>query len=195
MEENETVPSDPATKIGAGSGRTTVELPPPLRLPNVGMGAFGFDQSGNAETASCISYDENENEENSTEGPFCKVYPEGENWKLLGGTVTSGGGTETIANITIGTLDTPPANGTFYWLACDVDANEEDDVLLPGGTLTAAATGSGTSLPGNTIPEVGAIEGTIHISLGEWMNGKFIPAGCGNLQISHCPGTLSANRY
>jgi hypothetical protein len=130
----------------------------------------------------------------STDAPFCKVYRDETDWKLLGGTVTCGAGTETIADITIGTIASPPADGTFYWLACDVDANEEDDVLLPGGTLTAAATGSGTSLPSDIIPEVGAIEGTIHISLGEWMNGKFIPAGCGNLQISHCPGSLTFMR-
>jgi hypothetical protein len=64
MEENETVPSDPATKIGAGSGRTTVELPPPLRFPNIGMGAFGFDQSGGAEIASVTSYDDEIRAEN-----------------------------------------------------------------------------------------------------------------------------------
>jgi len=127
-------------------------------------------------------------------GPFCQVHQDGTNWKLLGGTVTCGEGTETIADITIGTIATPPADGTFYWLVCDVTANDEDDVLLPGGTLNSANTGSGTSLPNNTIPEVGAIEGTIHISLGEWMNEKFIPAGCGNLQISHCPGSLTYQR-
>ena len=130
----------------------------------------------------------------SISGPFCKVYQDGENWKLLGGTVTCGAGTETIADITIGTIATPPADGTFYWLACVVDANEEDDVLLPGGTLTDVTVDSGETLPGNTIPVVGAIEGTIHISLGEWMNGKFITAGCGNIQISHCPGSLTYQR-
>ena len=31
----------------------------------------------------------------SISGPFCKVYQDGENWKLLGGTVTCGAGTET----------------------------------------------------------------------------------------------------
>jgi|688.fasta_scaffold116105_3 hypothetical protein len=135
----------------------------------------------------------------STDGPFCKVYKdyEEEEWKLIGGTVTAGGGTETIADITIGEFGdetAPPADGTFYWLACVVDANEEDDVLLPGGTLTAVTVDSGETLPDNIIPEVGAIEGTIHIALGEWMNGKFIPAGCGNLQISHCPGSLTYMR-
>jgi len=60
MEENETVPSDPATKIGALSGRTIVELPPPLRMPNIGMGALGFDKSGGGETATTDTYNEPE---------------------------------------------------------------------------------------------------------------------------------------
>lgn len=134
-------------------------------------------------------------EDVSPEGPFCKVYRDEKKWKLLGGTVTCGAGTETIADIAIGTIASPPADGTFYWLACNVSANEEDDVLLPGGELTAVTIASGNTLPNNTIPEVGSLSGQVHISLGQWMNEKFIPAGCGNIQISHCPGTLSAIRY
>jgi hypothetical protein len=131
-----------------------------------------------------------------TSGPFCKVYRdlEEELWKLLGGTVTGGEGTETIADITIGTIGEEPADGTFYWLSIDVTANEEDGVLLPGCEVTYATTGSGTTVPSNTIPEVGALSGQLYISLGEWMAGKFTPAGCGNLQVFHCPGTLSYSR-
>jgi len=127
-------------------------------------------------------------------GPFCKVYQDFPNWKLLGGTVTGGGETETIDEITIGSIQSPPDDGTFYWLTIDVTANAEDDVLLPGCELTSATTGSGTKVPSNTIPEVGSLSGQIYISLGEWMGGVFVPAGCGNIQIFHCPGTLSYSR-
>ena len=98
MAENETVPSDPATKIGAVSGRTTVELPPPLRLPNVGMGAFGFDQSGNAETASCISYDEEES-----------IFPFKATWNPLTNNVKVAGGSYHYLNTN---TDVPKTSGT-----------------------------------------------------------------------------------
>lgn len=136
-------------------------------------------------------------EDVSAEGPFCKVYRDETEWKLLGGTVTCGAGTETIADITIGEFGEeiePPADGKFYWLACDITANEEDDVLLPGGTLNSAVPGSGASLPNNTIPEIGSLSGQIHISLGSWSGGVFIPAGCGNIAVSHCPGSLTSSR-
>jgi len=129
-----------------------------------------------------------------TNGPFCKVYQEDESWKLLGGTVTGGAGVETAAAITIGTIGTEPADGTFYWLVANVTANEEDGVLLPGCELTSVTTGSGTSVPSNTIPTAASTTGVLHISLGEWMLGKFTPSGCGNIQVNHCPGTLSHTR-
>ena len=127
-------------------------------------------------------------------GPFCNVYQTETQWKLLGGTVTGGGGTETIDAITIGNIETPPADGTFYWLVCNMTANEEDGVLLPGGDLTYVTTGSGNSVPDNDMPEIGSLSGQLNISLGEWMGDVFIPAGCGNIQIFHCPGTLSYSR-
>jgi hypothetical protein len=130
----------------------------------------------------------------SATGPFCKVYQEDTSWKLLGGTVTGGAGVETVAAITIGTIGTEPADGTFYWLVANVTANEEDGVLLPGCELTSVTTGSGTTVPSNTIPTAASTNGVLHISLGEWMDGKFTPAGCGNIQVSHCPGTLSYAR-
>lgn len=133
-------------------------------------------------------------EEAGATGPFCNVYQTETEWKLLGGTVTGGGGTETIDAITIGNIETPPADGTFYWLVCNMTANEEDGVLLPGGNLTSATTGSGSSVPDNNMPEIGSLSGQLNISLGEWMGGVFTPAGCGNIQIFHCPATLSYSR-
>jgi hypothetical protein len=129
-----------------------------------------------------------------TAGPFCKVYRTETEWKLLGGNVTGSEGAVTLADVTIGTIGSEPADGTFYWLACDVTGNEEDDVLLPGCELTAATPGNGTSLPSSTVPTVGALSGQIHVSLGEWMSGVFTPAGCGDIQIGHCPGTLHYTR-
>jgi hypothetical protein len=125
---------------------------------------------------------------------FCRVYQSGTDWMLLGGTVTGGAGNETIAAVTLGTVGTEPADGIFQWIAASVTGLVEDAVLLPGGDLTAAVPGSGASLPANTIPTASSPAGTLYISLGSWLGGKFIPAACGNIQVAHCPGTLSNYR-
>ena len=127
-------------------------------------------------------------------GPFCKVYEDAPNWKLTGGTVTGGSGNVVVGDINLGTISSPPANGTFHWLVCSGTAVVEDDVLLPGFTLSTVTVASGTSIPSNTIPTAAAPAGVLRISLGSWSNGVFVPAGCGNIQVSHCPGTLSYSR-
>lgn len=127
-------------------------------------------------------------------GPFCKVYVDAPIWRLLGGTITGGIGTETLSSIGLATVGAEPANGTFHWLIANVTATVEDDVLLPGCDLTSVSTDSGATVPNNTIPTASSPTGILNVSLGEWMGGKFIPAGCGNLQISHCPGSLSVSR-
>ena len=129
-----------------------------------------------------------------TEGPFCKVYKDDPNWKLTGGSVIGGSGNIAVPDNNLGTISSPPADGTFYWLVCSGTAVVEDSVLLPGFTLSTVTVASGTSIPSNTIPTAAAPSGVLRISLGSWSNGKFIPAGCGNIQIFHCPGTLSYAR-
>jgi hypothetical protein len=127
-------------------------------------------------------------------GPFCRVFQDAGAWMLTGGTVTGGEGNVTVPDIDLGDVGSEPADGTFFWLICSGDAVTEDDVLLAGFDLATATVGSGTSLPSNTIPTALAPAGVLHVSIGSWSTGKFIPAGCGNLQISHCPGTLSYAR-
>jgi hypothetical protein len=129
-----------------------------------------------------------------TDGPFCRVFQSEGVWYLTGGTVTGGTGNVTVPDIDLGDVGSEPADGTFFWLVCSGDAVTEDDVLLAGFDLATATVGSGTSLPSNTIPTAVAPAGVLHVSLGSWSAGKFVPAGCGNLQISHCPGTLSYAR-
>jgi hypothetical protein len=129
-----------------------------------------------------------------TQGPFCKVYQDDPNWKLTGGSVIGGSGNVAVADNNLGTISSPPANGTFYWLVCSGTAVVEDSVLLPGFTLSTVTVASGSSIPSNTIPTAAAPAGVLRISLGSWSNGVFVPAGCGNIQIFHCPGTLSYSR-
>lgn len=128
-------------------------------------------------------------------GPFCKVFQEDGLWKLLGGTVTGGTGNQTAADIPVGTIGSEALqDGQHYWVKADVTAVTEDGVLLPGANLTSATVGNGTSLPANDIPTAASETGHIYISLGSWSGDIFNPSGCGNIQISHCPGNLSYAR-
>jgi hypothetical protein len=139
------------------------------------------------------------------QGSTWLIFTEEKKWMLLGGTVTAGNGTETIASIEIGDVSEieeaggepplpPPPDGTFFWLAVAAKANVEDDVLLPGCNLQGVLIEDGRAVRDNRAPTVAEPSGRLYISLGEWMNGRFNPAGCGNIQISHCPGTLSYSR-
>lgn len=128
-------------------------------------------------------------------GPFFSVFREGTKWKLLGGTITGGDSNETIESITIGDVGDLPEDGTFHWLKVNYNAATEDGVLLPGGEVTSVdEPGSGTSLPSNSTPTASNTSGYLYISLGEWMGGVFTPSNCGNIEVSHCPGSLTSKR-
>jgi hypothetical protein len=125
-------------------------------------------------------------------GPFCRVFQSEGVWYLTGGTVTGGDTNVEIDDIDLGDVGDEPANGTWFWIEANGDAPVEDGVLLPGFDLSTATVGSGAVFPGtNTLPTAAAASGEIHISLGSWSGGVFIPSACGNIQITHCPGTLS----
>jgi hypothetical protein len=133
-------------------------------------------------------------------GAFCKKYVEpGESPApstlfLLGGTVTGGEGNITIEDIELATVGSEPADGTHVWLEVAFTATEEDDVLAPGGDVTTATPGSGTTVPDNVLPTVSSLDGKIYISLGSWAQAIFYPSACGNILISHCPGSLTFSR-
>jgi hypothetical protein len=126
--------------------------------------------------------------------PFGNTYVSEGSVELRGGTVMGGEGTVTVDDETIGTVGSEPADGTHVWLEIGFTATVEDDVLLPGGDVTTATIGSGTTVPSNTVPTASSPTGTLYVDLGDWLNGAFRPAGCGNLQIFHCPGSLSYTR-
>jgi hypothetical protein len=124
-------------------------------------------------------------------GSFCNVFRFDDKWWLTGGTVTAGDANEEIDDIHLGNVGSEPDDGTWFWIEASGTATTEDGLLLPGFDLTSATVGSGDSFPtGNTIPTVSSPSGSLQISLGSWSNGVFVPAGCGNIQIFHCPGTL-----
>jgi hypothetical protein len=131
-------------------------------------------------------------------GPFCKVFKsttgETTSWKLLGGVVYGGGGTVTIPDITLATVGEEPVDGTHFWIEASFEALVEADVLMPGGDLTSASVGSGTSVPVTSVPTVASPEGSISVSLGSWSQNKFYPSGCGDITIGHCLGSLTFAR-
>lgn len=124
-------------------------------------------------------------------GPFCNVYTSGQSSMLTGGTVTGGDTNVAIPDINLGSV----VNGKFFWIEANGNAVTEDGVLLPGFDLSTAPVGSGTTFPSsNTTPTANSEGGTIYISLGSWSNNQFIPAGCGNIFVFHCPGALTFSR-
>ncbi len=102
------------------------------------------------------------------QGPFCKVFKDSGNWKLLGGTVSGGNGVATIPDITLGSIGNKPADGKHHWLAINYTTNEEDGVLLPNGDVGSVTVSSGASLPDNKVPTGASPSGKVHFSLGSW---------------------------
>ncbi len=112
--------------------------------------------------------------------------------KLRGGSVTGGVSNETVSPIT---LATSVADGTHLWLRVDFTANNADDVLLPGvEEISSVTTGSGTTIPDNIIPTMADPTGRIYIDLGSYQGNVFTPSGCGNVTLSHCPGSITYYR-
>lgn len=111
-------------------------------------------------------------------------------WFIRGGTVIGGTGNITVEDTDIGTADPPPDEGTFTWLHITLDAITEDDVLLPGGNVSDAVIEYGDPIPDNVLPTYDAPVGELYLELAKWTNGRWAKSGCGNFQISHCPGSL-----
>jgi hypothetical protein len=129
---------------------------------------------------------------NKVVGPFCKVFLDDDKIMLTGGVVTGGGTNQTIPDIELATVEDEPEDGWYVWLTINGDAVTEDDVLLPGFDLTSVTVKQGEMVPEkNKIPTVSRPSGTIYVSLGSWSGRKFVPAGCGNYQVTHCPGSLT----
>lgn len=130
-------------------------------------------------------------------GPFCQVYQSGDpaHYYLRGGSVSGGTGNEIVADIDLGPVATPPANGNREWLEVDFTATVEDGVLFPGGDVTGVTVGAGgTTLPANVVPTAADSDGMRVVDLGVWSDGRFLPVACGNIQVWHCPGSLTVSR-
>jgi len=98
----------------------------------------------------------------------------------------------------------------LLYLSVKVKVNQDDDkeILLPGvETCTSTSTNvwssipwtSGTNYPDNVNPVKGTGLGTIIVPLGKLNVVDGVPnfenAGCGNITITHCGGTLGFTRF
>jgi hypothetical protein len=100
---------------------------------------------------------------------------------------------------------------TGVWLvsiAVSVEVNRDDDnvIILPGIKTGTQPTGDwektawteGTNYPANTAPVAATGLGTIYVPLGKLTIAAgaagFEPAGCGNITLGQCAGTLSHSR-
>jgi len=127
---------------------------------------------------------------------FFRVYQDSGNWMLQGGQVAGGnGGNEDVADITIGTVGSEPSDGTHYWLEITGDGEVDAGVLLPGFEVTAVTTGSGSSLPANTLPTAAShTSKKFYLLLGTWNNNEFAPSQIGNVIVGYCPGNYDIGR-
>jgi hypothetical protein len=111
-------------------------------------------------------------------------------YKLLSGFLTGGGGTQLIEVDNLRAII-----GDFVWLAIGWTAEGGDSTIFPGGTMGTVTISKGSSIPSDTIPELGSLAGTAHIVLGGWISNDADPPlptwvnqGCGSIQIFFCAG-------
>lgn len=119
----------------------------------------------------------------------------GSDWILQGGQVSGGSGNEVVADITLAAVGSEPADGTKHWIEITGDGVTDSGVLLPGYDVTAATTGSGATLPANTLPTASAATGKkVYVLLGSWSDSVFTPSQGGNVTVSFCPGGYTITR-
>lgn len=116
---------------------------------------------------------------------------------LVGGAVTAGATVHTVDDYDLD-LGNP---GTFVlWIETAFVGNMADGLVLPGIASSASCTIEiGASYPSQSIPNVaGSAAGTSIVPLGALViasgRATFSPSGCGDVIISHCPGSVNYER-
>lgn len=133
----------------------------------------------------------------SATGSFLRVYTDADtgNTMLQGGTVSGGTGVITVADyVLLASGATAPEDATYVTLTISLTGNVEDDVLIPGCTVTAAVIGN-FAADDNVVPTLAAPAGTLYVSLGEWGGGEFHSCGvAGNIYVQAFLGSLNPLR-
>ncbi len=88
-----------------------------------------------------------------------------------------------------------PLANQSVWLAVDWLAEEVDMVLQAGGTASNVTIHYGLVIPSDVVPNILSLQGTAYISLGGWGSDLlYTNAGCGNVNLSFCPGGFVKTR-
>ena len=133
----------------------------------------------------------------ATTGAFLTVYTDANtgNTMLQGGTVSGGTGVITVADyVLLASGATAPADNTYVTLTISLTGTVDDDVLLPGCTVTAAVIAN-IAAAENVLPTLASPAGTLYVSLGEWGGQKFQSCGvAGNIYVQALLGSLTPLR-
>ena len=85
--------------------------------------------------------------------------------------------------------------GRSVWLRVDWSAEEVDQVLQAGGAAGNVVVDYGASVPEDDVPNITQLSGVAYIALGAWDDDlEFVGAGCGNVNLSFCPGGFIKTR-
>ncbi len=120
---------------------------------------------------------------------FWRVYSKDTKWMLQGGQVSGGSGNQSVADMDLGTVGSEPADGKMFWVEVTGNGDLREGILYGGFTVTAASSGSGTTLPTGSIPTSTLATGRkFYLLLGTWSGGVFQPSTSGHLMLGYCPG-------
>ena len=134
-----------------------------------------------------------------TKCPFGSTFNDDEgNIKLKGGVIIGGETTHVEPDILVAGVDPNPGNPpTFIGAEDDVlvltityTANNQDNVLIPGvENIVSVSVDVASEVPDAQLPTIANPQGIIYQLLGTFTPTSFIPHGCGNIRLSHCPGS------
>lgn len=119
---------------------------------------------------------------------FGYVYRKDGDYFLQSGVVIGGESNDVSDDIE---LSKNATDGTFIFLKVTFRANRADGLLLGGvDDIVSVEVMEESTIPNNQIPKSSNPQGIIHIPLGQYRDKVFLPYGCGNFVITHCPGSI-----
>lgn len=135
----------------------------------------------------------------TTTCPFGSLYNDEEgNIKLKGGVIIGGATTHVEPDIKVADVDPVPGNpptvigaeGDVLVLTITYTANNQDNVLIPGvENIVSVSVDVVSEVPDAQLPTIANPQGIIYQLLGTFTITSFIPHSCGNIRLSHCPGS------
>lgn len=131
-------------------------------------------------------------------GNFSTLYEQDGDTFLMGGNLGAGEGSESLDDYMVldaAALPTGVVSGDRLWIELTLSAILDDDneAIIAGVELTAAAYGYGATPPANVFPGL-STSGTLVLEIGRWNDTEFLPGAGGNFVIAACPGNYNVTR-